>query len=153
MILNIYIETSIKWSHPGDGIVGIAVSSDQEAKTFYGFIENSTEAKAVIVGITKALTYCSKFDEIEIHTSCDQVGNALMNGWLYEWEKNGYINAAKKEIKHAKEWHELFNKLKGKNLKIHLNEFNGYRNYLNFECERRMAKHGRILQSVERSKK
>ena len=150
MIAKLYIETSIKWSHPGDGIVGIALAvDDHDAKTIYGFVRNCSESKAVIIAFTKALEYCSSYQEIELHTSCSFVGHALINGWLSHWEANLYLGADKKVIKHAKEWHELFLKLKGKSLKIHLNEFNGYRNYLNCECLRRMAKHERILQSVE----
>lgn len=154
MIAKFYIETSIKWSKPGDGVVGIALAvDDYDAKTIYGFVKNCSESKAVIIAFTKALEYCSRYKEIELHISCDFVGHALINGWLEKWEKELYLGANKKVIKHAKEWHELYQKLRGKSLKIHLNEFNGYRNHLNFECLRRMAKHERILQSVESSKK
>lgn len=153
MIMNIYLETSIKWSHPGDGIVAIALATDDLAKTVYGFVKNCTEAQAIIIGLTRALDYCGKYQDIELHISCDYVGNALKNGWLDKWESNYYLGANKKVIKHAEQWHELYQKIQGKNLKIHLNEFNGYRNYLNYECLRRMAKHERILQSVEGSKK
>lgn len=150
MICKLYIETSIKWSHPGDGVVGIAIAvDDHDAKTIYGFVKKCSEAKAVIIAITRALDYCSRYTEIELNISCDFVGHALINGWLEKWEKELYLGADKKVIKHAKEWHELFLKLRGKSLKVHLNEFNGYRNYLNCECLRRMAKHERILQSVE----
>ena len=150
MICKLYIETSIKWSRPGDGVVGIAIAvDDHDAKTIYGFVKKCSEAKAVIIAITKSLDYCSRYTEIELNISCDFVGHALINGWLEKWEKELYLGADKKVIKHAKEWHELYLKLKGKSLKIHLNEFNGYRNYLNSECLRRMAKHERILQSVE----
>lgn len=156
MICKLYIETSIKWSHPGDGIVGIALAvddHDHDAKTIYGFVKNCSESKAVIIAITRALDYCSRYKDIELNISCNQVGHALINGWLDKWEDNFYLGANKKVIKHAKEWHELYQKLRGKSLKIHLNEFNGYRNHLNFECLRRMAKHERILQSVESGKK
>lgn len=150
MICKLYIETSIKWSHPGDGVVGIALAvDDHDAKTIYGFVKKCSEAKAVIIAITRALDYCSRYTEIELNISCDFVGHALINGWLEKWEKELYLGADKKVIKHAKEWHELYLKLRGKSLKVHLNEFNGYRNYLNSECLRRMAKHERILQSVE----
>lgn len=154
MIAKLYIETSIKWSHPGDGIVGIALAvDDHDAKTIYGFVKNCSESKAVIIAFTKALEYCSRYKDIELNISSNQVGYALINGWLDKWEANYYLGADKKVIKHAKEWHELYQKLRGKSLKIHLNEFNGYRNYLNCECLRRMAKHERILQSVEDGKK
>ncbi len=154
MIAKLYIETSIKWSRPGDGVVAIALAvDDHDAKTIYGFVKKCSEAKAVIIAITKALDYCSRYKEIELNISCDQVGHALINGWLDKWEENLYLGANKKVIKHAKEWHELYLKLRGKSLKVHLNEFNGYRNYLNSECLRRMAKHERILQSVDGCKK
>jgi hypothetical protein len=56
MICKLYIETSIKWSRPGDGVVGIAIAvDDHDAKTIYGFVKNCSEAKPVIIAITRAL--------------------------------------------------------------------------------------------------
>lgn len=141
MICDIFVETSLSWNQKGDGIVGIAIMlEDCDARTVFGYVRHCTQTKAVIIGITKVLGYTNVKD-IRLHLSCNQVGNALKNNWLASWEaclykKHGRI------IKHAREWHALYEILKGRNIEIHLNEFNGYRNYLIFESRNRMKKYG-----------
>lgn len=140
MICDIYVETSLNWNQKGDGIVGIAMMlEDCDARTVYGFVQNCTQTRAILIGITKALGYTSVKD-IRLHLSCNQVANALKNGWLPSWEACCYRKHGRM-IRHAREWHELNEKLKGRNIEIHLNEFNGYRNYLIFEAKNRMKKH------------
>ena len=141
MIIDIHVETSLNWNQRGDGIVAIAmVHEDCDARTIYGFVRDCTQTKAILIGITKALGYTS-VTNIRLHLSCNQVGNAIKNGWLPSWEGCLYKKHGRM-IRHAREWHELNEKLKGRNVEIHLNEFNGYRNYLIFEAKNRMKKHG-----------
>lgn len=141
MICDIYVETSLSFNQKGDGIVGIAlVVEDCDARTVYGFVKDCTQSKAIIIGITKALSFCV-YQDIRLHLSCTFVGNALKNGWLPSWEAALYKSAKGRMVKNAREWHELFEKLQGRNVEVHLNEFNGYRNYLIFESKQRMKKH------------
>ena len=143
MICNVYIETSLNWNQRGNGVVAIAFQlDDMDARTTYGFVKNCSQSKAVLLGIAKALDYVS-YKDIRLHLSCNAVGNALKNGWLESWETKLYQADNKgKVIKNAREWHSVFEKLSGRTIEIHLNEFNEYRSYLIAESKRRMKKHG-----------
>ena len=148
MICDIYVECSLSWSEHSDAVVGIAMSiGENDAKTVYGYMRDVTQTEAIIVGITRALDY-TKLDNIRLHLSNTLVANAIKQGWLDSWENNLYKNGT---IKHADKWHELFLKLKGRSVELILNEFNGYRKHLRFECKQRMKKHERIPSGIQSS--
>ena len=55
-MINIFVETSISWSRPGDGIVGcIIVKDDVEPISLYGTVKSCTENQSVIIGFTRAI--------------------------------------------------------------------------------------------------
>lgn len=141
MICDIYIETSLSFGQRGNGIVGIAMAlEDCDAKETYGFVRNCTQPQAILLGLSKALSYTS-CDTLRFHLSCSSVASALNNKWLEKWENNHYLSKGK-VVKNAREWHQVYENLKGRNIEIHLNEFNGFRNYLIYQSKQRMKKYG-----------
>ncbi|MBQ1781859.1 MAG: hypothetical protein II003_03315 [Methanobrevibacter sp.] len=142
---HVYIESSITWPKKGSGIVGIIFtdSDDTFSKTLFGRVNNSTEHQAVLYGIVNALKYCDNFDVINIHLSCSYVANAFK--WIDSWKQASWKNAKGNIVKNSNIWAEIDKKLQNKELKIHLNEFNGYRKWLKNECDNRGRKHGFIL--------
>lgn len=144
MIVHVYLETSIKWPKQSDGIIGI-VFTDQEdvnRKSLFGVVQNASEHEAVLIGINRALTYLSEYDAIHIHVS-STVGYSFK--YLEKWQASGFVGAKGCKVKHAEIWEEISEKSKGKTLKMHINERNGYRNWLTNECDMRGRKHGFIL--------
>ena len=149
-MLKIIVETSIPWSHPGDGIVGcVIVKDDLEPVSIYGIVKNCTESQSVVIGFTRALEKVKRSENvIELCTSCAFVSNAFKNRWPEAWERNRYISAKGKVVKNAREWHQLVNALKGNEIEIRLinSEF------LRDECLLRAEKHG-FFSSVQKSVK
>lgn len=142
---HIHIETSLRWPRKGSGIVGIIFtdSEDTFSKTLFGQVRDSTEHKAVLIGIQKALGYCHSYEVIHLHLSCGYAAGAFK--WLSSWKANNWKNAKGEPIKHLEEWQAIEKEIEKKQLKIHLNEFNGYRRWLRMECDNRGRKHGFIL--------
>ena len=149
-MLKIIVETSILWSHPGDGIVGcVIVKDDFEPISIYGIVKNCTESQSIVIGFTRALEKVKRSENvIELCTSCAFVFNAFKNRWPEAWERNRYISAKGKVVKNAREWHQLVNALKGNEIEIRLinSEF------LRDECLLRAEKHG-FFSSVQKSVK
>lgn len=142
MICDIYIETSLSFGQKADGIVGIAMALEEcDAKEVYGFVKNCTQPQAILYGLNRALGYTSA-DEIRLHVSCAAVANALSNRWLDKWENNHYLQKGGKVVKNASLWHECFEKINGRKIEVHLNEFNGFRNYLIYQSKLRIKKYG-----------
>lgn len=150
-MLKIIVETSIPWSHPGDGIVGcLIVKDDFEPISIYGTVKSCTESQSIVIGFTRALERVkSSGDVIVLCTSCTFVFNALNNRWPEVWEHKRYIGAKGKVIRNAREWHQLIEAIKGNEIEIRLinSEF------LRDECLLRAEKHGFFFSSVRKSDK
>lgn len=150
-MLKIYVDTSIAWSHPSDGIVGILICKDGfEPRKIFGFVKKCSETQAILIGMAKALGYVQQLDEaIEFNLSCGFVVNALTNGWLVCWEGQHYLKSNKKIVKNAREWHDLYLALKGKYYKTYLRSSAELKD----ECLARAKKHESIFQTVQKSSK
>lgn len=144
MIVHVYLETSIKWPKQSDGIIGIVFTDqdDVNRKSLFGVVQNASEHEAVLIGINRALDYLREIDTIHIHVS-STVGYSFK--YLEKWQASGFVGAKGCKVKHAEIWEEISEKSKGKMLKMHINERNGYRNWLTNECDMRGRKHGFIL--------
>lgn len=141
----IYIETSLKWPKQGDGIVGLIFTEadDEFSKTLFGKVQNASEYQAILIGIKNALQYVGSYEVIHLHLSNANVANNFR--CLSTWEANEFKNSKGEELKCSTEWQEIAKFTRGKKVKIHLNEFNGYRKWLKNECDTRGRKHGFIL--------
>ena len=144
MKVHVFIETSLKWPKKGDGIVGIIFTDEEDkySKTLFGQVTDSTEHAAVLIGISRALDYLGSFDEIHLHMSSN-VGYSFK--YLERWKSNGFVGSKGTEVKNAAVWKEIAEKTEGKKVELHVNVFNGYRNWLRNECVMRGRKHGFIL--------
>lgn len=146
MKCDLYIESSLKWPKQGDGIVGIIFTDAAEKsddKSLFGVVKNATEHQAILYGIKNALSYCSRYDEINIHVSCPYIKSGFT--WLPSWKAKGWQTSKKEPVKYLDIWQEIDKAIENKRIIIQLNEFNGYRNWLKYECESRGRKHGFIL--------
>ena len=85
---------------------------------------------------------CQEYDVIHIHVS-STVGYSFK--YLEKWQASGFVGAKGCKVKHAEIWEEISEKSNGKTLEMHINERNGYRNWLTNECDMRGRKHGFIL--------
>jgi len=143
---SIYVETSLKWPKKGNGIVGIVFVDQEELsddKSLFGVVKDSTEHKAILYGIKNALSYCSRYDSIVIHVSCGYVASGFK--WLASWKQKDYKTAKGEPVKFSDLWQDIAKAIENKKINIQLNEFNGYRRWLQSECENRGRKHGFIL--------
>lgn len=69
--------------------------------------ENSNFLQAAI----DALKILQRPCLLEIRTSSDYLVGPVRNGWLREWEKNGWKNARGKEVKNQEQWKALLEAL------------------------------------------
>lgn len=150
-MIRIWIETSIRPFIRSDGIVGLRVAKDDlEPRPIFGYVKSCTENQAVLIGLTRALSYIKETDElIELNASCRFVVDALNNGWLVCWEGQRYLKSNKKIVKNAREWHDLYLALKGKYYKTYLRSSAELKD----ECLARAKKHESIFHTVQKSSK
>ena len=143
MIADVYIETSINWNQVKDGVVGIAISTvdPDDAKSFFGKVNQSSESAAVLLGFKNALKFLDQADEICLNVSCRYVANAFKNAWVQQWQVNEFKSSKGVDIKYRDVWEDITALLKSRKVTVKYKEFNGYRNWLNAECARRARKY------------
>ena len=61
------------------------------------------ELTAVIRGLQALKEPC----EVKLYSDSNYVVQAINEGWLYGWRKNGWKNAEKKPVKNVELWQEL----------------------------------------------
>ena len=142
---NIYIETSLSFPKKGDGIVGIIFTDhdDEHSKQLFGTVKDMTSHEAVLIGIKTALQYTDAFKVIHLHLSSPYAAGSLK--YIPSWQANGWITSRGNPVKYANIWQEIAKKMQNKEFHVHLNEVNGYRRWLRYECDNRGRKHGFIL--------
>lgn len=142
---HVYIETSLRWPKSGSGIVGIIFTDKAEeyTKTIFGQVKDSTEHEALLIGLKNALGYLQSFEVIHVHTTCGYIAGGFK--WLPSWMASAGKNSKGEAVKYFEIWQEIQKSVEGKQLEIHLNEFNGYKNWLLNECLIRGRKHGFVL--------
>lgn len=143
MIADVYIETSINWNQVKDGVVGIAISTldPEDAKSFFGKVNQCSESAAVLLGFKNALKYLDQADEICLNISCRYVANAFINAWVQQWQINKFKSSKGVNIKYRDIWEDVTALLRSRKVTVKYKEFNGYRNWLKAECARRARKY------------
>lgn len=118
MFIRIYTDGACS-GNPGVGGYACIISIPKGIKMFSGGEKNTTnnrmELKGVISGLYELYKLVIKYktlkevDDIEIISDSAYVINALNKGWLYQWEKNGWITSNGKSVKNVDLWLELKN--------------------------------------------
>ena len=67
---------------------------------------NEMEIRAVLEGLKALKEPC----EVDLYSDSQYVIKAISE-WIYNWQKNNWKNASKKEIAHRKMWEEIYNLL------------------------------------------
>ncbi|WP_297455648.1 ribonuclease HI [Persephonella sp.] len=67
---------------------------------------NEMEIKAVLEGLKALKEPC----EVDLYSDSQYVVKAISE-WIYNWQKNNWRNASKKEIAHREMWEEIYNLL------------------------------------------
>ena len=111
MNVNIYIETAfrgpVKRRMAGAWIVEYVASSGQPV-TRGGMLytDMATELEMSLMLIRQAFSILTKTCCVRVSTQCQSVLGTMQNHWLWQWRKNGWINAKKKPVKNAHMWEQ-----------------------------------------------
>ena len=79
------------------------IISGGEAET----TNNRMEVYAAIAGLSALKYKCS----VTLYSDSAYLVNAIENGWLYGWRKNGWVTAGKQSVKNRDLWESLYSLL------------------------------------------
>lgn len=134
MDVNLYLESSIKSPRESEGIIGfvIEVPTTGEPATksqFYRVTANKNQAQLMILNI--ALSHLKKMPfALSIYADFGYVESAFSQGWIDEWEKNGWKNAKNEPVGNATMWQETLILLNGNEVSWHTGEEHSYKKWM-----------------------
>ncbi len=93
--------------NPGDGgFCAILIYKDIE-KVISGSELDTTNNRMELVAVIKGLEALKEKCFVEIYSDSQYVVNAFTEGWVIDWQKNGWKTAAKKDVKNVDLWEKL----------------------------------------------
>lgn len=104
--------------NPGPGGYGAILMYKNNRKEISGSMKNTTNNVMEITAVIEALKLLKYGCKVKIYSDSAYVINAFNNGWIYNWNNNGWKTADKKPVKNRELWEELYSLAK-----IHKLEF------------------------------
>ena len=109
--------------NPGKGGWGCVLLYKDNKKELSGGSQDTTNNIMELTAVIKALEALKYPCEVELYSDSAYVVNAFEKGWIYNWLKNNWKTADKKDVKNKDLWSTLydltqthkvtFNKVKG----------------------------------------
>ena len=109
--------------NPGPGGYGAVLIYGGVEKEIFGGKKSTTNNKMEMMAVIKGLEALKEPCEVEVYSDSAYIVNAIEQGWIESWKKNGWRKADKKPVKNVDLWEKLlelmekhsvtFNKVKG----------------------------------------
>lgn len=104
-IINIYTDGACR-GNPGKGGWGSILKYRDHIKEISGYQKNTTNNIMELTAVIKALQSLKVSCEVILTTDSKYVQEGITK-WIYNWKKNGWKTANKKEVKNKELWIEL----------------------------------------------
>ena len=131
--VNIYIGTSFHGPARRDGEYiyilehirdGIPITREGR-----GRMEGTTENQLALTALAEALDRIICPCQIRVHTSCQYILSSIQNGWVKQWQENGWRTAKGTEVRNAGLWAVIIDRM-GLHLYAFVDEDHTYRGWM-----------------------
>lgn len=109
-MINVYTDGACS-GNPGPGGWAMAICLKDEIFTLSGGIENTTNNRMELAAIINALNEISKMqrrlnmkEKFVIHSDSAYCVSAINNGWVDNWQANGWLTKNKDQVKNIDLW-------------------------------------------------
>ena len=93
--------------NPGVGGWGFVLQYKGHEKQQSGAQADTTNNRMELVAVIEGLKCLKEACEVEIYSDSSYVVNAFLNGWIYDWAKNGWQRSDNKPVQNTDLWQEL----------------------------------------------
>lgn len=93
--------------NPGKGGWGAILIYNDIKKEISGNNPNTTNNQMELTAPIEALKLLKRPCEVKVYSDSAYLVNAFTNGWIYNWKKNGWKTADKKDVKNKELWLEI----------------------------------------------
>lgn len=93
--------------NPGPGGYGVILRFGEHVKELSGGEHETTNNRMELTGVIKGLAALKEPCEVILTTDSKYVVDSVTKGWVYGWQKNGWIKSDKKPALNVDLWKEL----------------------------------------------
>lgn len=104
--------------NPGPGGWGAILRYGVHEKELSGGEASTTNNRMELTAVIEALKILKEKCEVTIYTDSKYVADAFLQGWIWNWIKNGWRKADKKPVLNPELWQELIAEIRKHEYKI-----------------------------------
>ena len=93
--------------NPGPGGWGAILEYNGTEKEISGGAADTTNNRMELIGVIEALSLLKEPCVVELYSDSKYVIDALQKGWVYGWQKKGWIKSDKKPAQNVDLWERL----------------------------------------------
>ena len=105
--------------NPGPGGWGAILEWQGHEKELSGGEAQTTNNRMELTAVLTALHLLKEPCIVELYSDSKYVVDAIDKGWLYGWQKKGWIKADKKPVLNVDLWQQLLPELKRHDVRLH----------------------------------
>lgn len=94
--------------NPGKGGWGAILIYKGVEKEISGAEEDTTNNKMELTAPIEALKLLKHPCDVRVYSDSAYLINGFLQGWIYNWQKNGWKTADKKEVKNRELWEQIY---------------------------------------------
>lgn len=94
--------------NPGKGGWGAILIFKDLKKEISGSSEHTTNNQMELTGPIEALSLLKKPCKVKLYSDSAYLVNAFKEGWIYNWQKNGWKTSTKQDVKNRELWEEIY---------------------------------------------
>ena len=112
--------------NPGPGGWGAILNFRGKMKEMSGHMPNTTNNRMELFAVISALGALKEPCNVEVYSDSAYVVNAFKDDWVGNWQKNGWLNSAKKPVENSDLWKLLLQLIKGKKHTVVFHKVKGH---------------------------
>ena len=94
--------------NPGPGGWGAILMYQDVKKEISGGERDTTNNKMELLAAIEALSLLKEPCDVELYSDSAYLINAFKEGWIYNWQKNGWKTANKQDVKNRELWEKIY---------------------------------------------
>lgn len=93
--------------NPGPGGWGAILRFGAHEKELSGFVPETTNQRMELLAAIKGLEGLKQPCRVKLYSDSAYLVNAFTQGWIPNWQRNGWLNAKKQPVSNADLWKKL----------------------------------------------
>lgn len=98
--------------NPGPGGFGVVLIHNGHRKEISGGFRKTTNNRMELMAVIEGLKALKSRCKVKIFSDSKYIIDAIKNGWIYNWQKKGWMRNKKDKVLNPDLWKELFELLK-----------------------------------------